>query len=51
MAVLPPTDIERDQRGWHVRKGEIQLEGGAPNPGTTGTPLLLAAEVVASATP
>jgi hypothetical protein len=32
MALLPPADIEHDERGWHVRQGEIQLEGSALPP-------------------
>ena len=27
MALLPPADIDHDEHGWHVRQGDVQLEG------------------------
>jgi hypothetical protein len=32
MALLPPPHIEHDERGWHVRQGDVQLEGRALPP-------------------
>jgi hypothetical protein len=32
MGLLPPAHIEHDERGWHIRQGDVQIEGRALPP-------------------